>query len=272
MRIIVCVKEVGYVYHPLAIRKLGDKIDLEKVVYMINPYDEIAVEEAVRIKDSCKDCEISLITVGSPRSEKALRYAFALGGDRMIRIDFETLDPWTTSLVLAEVIKGLKYDIIFCGKKAIDNNAGLVGPCLAELLRIPQVTGIVKMEMQVEKNQTVVHRYLGRGDRQIVECSLPALFTVESGLNDPRYPSLANRLSAERELIQVIDPGSLNLGSGSEIELERFMNVSPPRPKPKRVFTPESNLSASERMQLSWLNMARFEDLNKTPGPARQLS
>lgn len=250
MRIIVCVKEVGYVYHPLALSKSGNEIDMEKVLYVINPYDEIAVEEAVRIKDCLEDCEILLITAGSPRSERSLRYAFALGGDRMIRIDFETLDPWTTSIALAEVIKNLPYDIIFCGKKAIDNNAGLVGSYLAELLGIPQVSGIVKMEIQVEANQAVVHRYLGRGDRQIVECGLPALFTVENGLNDPRYPSLANRLSAERELVHVIDPGSLNLSLDSDMDLLKSMNLSSPRPKPKRIFTPDSNLSASERMKL----------------------
>ena len=121
---------------------------------------------------------------------------------------------------------------------------------MAELLGIPQVSGIVRLEIQPEMNKAVVHRYLGRGDRQAVECSLPALFTMENGLNEPRYPSLANRLSAETEQIEVIAPSSLSLGIDREIELTKYMRLSAPRPKPKKVFTPESTLSASERMKL----------------------
>ena len=223
MKVVVCIKEIGYVYYPLALSTSGDKIDPEKMVFMLNPYDEIAVEEAVRIKERHRDCEVLLITVGPPSSERALRYSFALGGDRMIRIDFESFDPWTISVILAEVIRDLKYDIVLCGKKALDNNAGVVGSYMAELLGIPQVSGIVRLEIQPEMNKAVVHRYLGRGDRQAVECSLPALFTMENGLNEPRYPSLANRLSAETEQIEVIAPSSLSLGIDREIELTKYM-------------------------------------------------
>jgi len=127
MRIVVCVKQVKYVYHDLPLCEARNEIDPEKMVRMMNPYDEISVEEAVRIKERYKDCEVILITVGPPASEEMLRYAFALGGDRMIRVDFESDDPWSISVILAEAIKDLNYDFVLCGKKAIDNNAGLVG-------------------------------------------------------------------------------------------------------------------------------------------------
>jgi len=96
----------------------------------------------------------------------------------------------------------------------------------------------------------VVHRSLGRGDRQVLECSVPALFTVEKGLNDPRYPSLPNRLSAKKAEIEVIESSSLGLSTVDEMNIVQYMTLSPPRPKPKKVFTPDSNLSASERMRL----------------------
>ena len=250
MKVVVCVKQVRYVYGDLPLRRIRNEIDPEKVVLMINPYDEIAVEEATRIKERYEDCEVVLITVGPPASEGSLRYSFAFGGDRMIRIDSETDDPWSVSAILAAVIRDLHYDIILCGKKAIDSNAGLVGSFIAESLKIPQVSRIVRLELLPEENKAVADRYLGRGDREVVECSLPALFTVEKGLNDPRYPSLLNKFSAERKEIEVIEAASLGLSADTDMDLTRYLTLSPPRPRPKKIFTPESNLSASERMRL----------------------
>ena len=250
MRIVVCIKEIRHVYRDLPLCGIRNEIDPEKVVFMINPYDEIAVEEAVRIKERTKDCEVVLITVGPASSEETLRYSYALGGDRMIRVDCETGDPWSISLILAKVVSDLNYDMILCGKKAIDSNAGLVGSFMAEALNIPQICRIVKLGLLPEENKAVVDRYLGRGDRQVMECNLPALFTVEKGLNDPRYPSLPNRLSAERKEIEVIKLSSLSCHIDYEMDLTRFMTLSPPRPKPKKIFIPESHLSASERMRL----------------------
>lgn len=250
MKVVVCIKQVIYVYGDLPLRGIRNEIDPEKVVAMINPYDEIAVEEAARIKERYHDCEVVLITVGPPASEESLRYSFALCGDRMIRINCESGDPWSISVILAEVMKDLNYDIILCGKKAIDSNAGLVGSFIAESLNIPQISRIVRLELLPEQKKAVADRYLGRGDRQVVECSLPALFTVEKGLNDPRYPSLPNRLSAEREEVEVIELASLGVSTDNEMDLTRYLTLSPPRPKPRKIFTPESNLSASERMRL----------------------
>jgi len=277
MRIIVCIKEVGHIYYPIAIDASTQHIDKEKMVWMLNPYDEIAVEEAVRIKENLNNCEIIIITVGPPRVEKALRYSFAFGADKMLRINYKSSDPWSTALVLAKVIEPLKYDLLLCGKKAIDNNGRQVGSFIADLLNIPQVSGIVKLELvSGTSKRAIAERYLGKGDRQVVECSLPAMFTVEIGLNDPRYPSLRNRLIAEKEEIQVIDISSLELQFDRVADLTTHMNFSPRRPKPKKVFTPDSNLSADERMKLimSGGNVDKKSDLLEN-GPedlAKELS
>jgi len=250
MRVVVCIKQIGYVYHPIAINASRDHIDPEKMVFMLNPYDEIAVEEAIKIKNNLNNCEVIVITVGPPRAEEALRYAFAMGADKMIRINYEGSDSWLISLALAKIIKDLSCNLILCGKKAIDSNGNQVGSFLAELLDIPQVSGIVGLEVLPEKKKAIADRYLGKGDRQVVECNLPALFTAENGINDPRYPSLPNRLSSEKKDIEVMGLSCLGLCIDQEIDLTKFMTFLPPRPKPKKLFTPDSNLSASERMKL----------------------
>lgn len=251
MRVLVCIKQITYFYHPFALDASESSLDLEKMALMLNPYDEVAVEAAVRIKERYGDCEIVAITAGLPNSEKALRYAFAMGADKMVRIDFEGFDPWLTALALANTVQGMQFDIVLCGEKAIDNNAGQVGSFLGELLEVPQVSGIVGLELFPERKMALADRYLGRGgDRQIVGCPLPALFTVEDGLNYPRYPTLGRRLLAEKEKVEVIKIDIHKLRTDKNMDLTASMRLSPPRPKPKKTFTPDSSLSASERMRL----------------------
>lgn len=250
MRVIVCIKQIVYVYHPIAIDSPGGYIDPEKIVYMLNPYDEVAIEAAIRIKENFSGSRVTVITAGPPRTNEALRYAFAFGADRMIRINYLGLDAWSISLVLAEVIRDLEFDVILCGKKAIDTNDNTVGPFLAELLNVAQVSGIVGLKLLPEDRRAIVERYLGKGDRDVIECSLPALFTVEKIMNDPRYPTVPNRLLAEKQKIEEIEGSSFSLKFDPEIDLTKFMSLSPPRPKPKKLFTPDSKLPANERMRL----------------------
>lgn len=250
MKVVVCIKQIRYLYHPLAFAGRESSINPDKMVFMLNPYDEIAMEAAVRIKEHYEDCEIIVITAGPPMSEEALRYAFATGGDKMIRIELNSNDPRLIATALAEKINDLQCDLILCGKKSLDYNSGQVGSFLAEKLDLPQVSGIVKLEIIPYKNMAVVDRYLGRGDRQRVECRLPALFTVEDGLNDPRYPILSKRLLAEQEEIEVVEEKNQDQNLDEKQKLWEALQLSPPRPKPKRIFIPDSKLSAKERMQL----------------------
>jgi electron transfer flavoprotein beta subunit len=251
MKIIVSINRVCYVYHPAAVDLSTGEIDQEKTVFMLNPYDEVAVEEALRIKDRV-DSEIVLLALGHEDVEQSLRYAYAMGGskiDRMVRIDYDHFDPWTSSLLFAQVIRQIGFDIVLCGKKITDNNASQMGPFLAELLDIPQVSNIVKLEFSQDK-KTIVQRYLGKGDREEVECLLPALFTTELGLNDPRYPTAPNKILAKRMNIEVVDPQSLGIDVTEEEGMSPVKKFAPPRPKTRKVFTPDSNLSVSERLNM----------------------
>jgi electron transfer flavoprotein beta subunit len=250
MKIIVCIKQVAFICHPIAIDRKGGDIDREKVVYMLNPYDEAAVEEAIRIKERAVDAEIILLTLGPPRAEEALRYAFSMGADSMIRIDGDIADPFTVSFILKSVIKKMGFDIILCGKKAIDSNDCMVGTFLAESLNIAHVAGILKLDVFPEEKLALAERTLGRGDREVVDCSLPALFSVELGINSPRYPTLPNRFKADKKKIEVIEMSSIDVGLSKNTGLGRLTNLSPPRPRPKKIFTPDSSLSAAERRRL----------------------
>ena len=254
MKIVVCIKQVGHIYHPTAIDLATGEIDSEKMVFMLNPYDEVAVEEALRIKETIGDGEIILITIGSAEAEESLRYACSMGGsqiDKMIRIhceDYRHLDPWQTALMLSKTIEDIGCDIILCGKKSIDTNGGQVGTYIAENLSLPQVTGIVDLEIIHQEKKAVVQRYLGKGDREEVECNLPCLFSVDLGLNDPRYPAFQNRILAENSKIIVIDPVASGLMKLQDENLTRVQKFSFPRPKTRKVFTPDSNLSVMDRM------------------------
>jgi electron transfer flavoprotein beta subunit len=250
MRIIVCIKQVANICHPIAIDRKGGEIDQEKIVYMLNPYDEAAMEEAIRIKERYTDVEITLLTLGPARAEETLRYAFSMGADSMIRIDGDIADPFTVSFVLATVIKKRGFDLILCGKKAIDSNDCMVGTFLAESLNIAHVAGILKLDVFPEEGLALAERTLGRGDREVIDCSLPALFSVELGINNPRYPTLPNRFKADKEKIAVIEMSSIDVGLSKNTKLGRLTDLSPPRLRPKKVFTPDSNLSASERRRL----------------------
>jgi electron transfer flavoprotein beta subunit len=250
MRVIVCIKQIGCICHPVAMDRRGGDVDPEKIVYMLNPYDELAMEEAIRIKDRFPGTEVVALTMGPPRAEEALRYAFSFGADKMIRVNSANLNPWSTSSVLAKAIDRLGYDIILCGKKAIDSNDNVVGSFLAESLDIGHVTGIVKLDLFPGRNEAIVERAVGRGDREVIECGLPALFTVEKGINEPRYPTLPDRLRAEKADVERMEMTSPDVEADLEHVPDQSGSFSPPRPKPKKVFTPDSGLSAAERRRL----------------------
>lgn len=250
MKIIVCVKQIGYIYDPTAIDLATGEIDPEKMVSMLNPYDEIAVEEAIGIREREGNCEVIAITAGGPEADNALKYAFAMGADRMIRLNYENSDPMLISRVLSEAIEKIGYDMVLCGKKSMDSNGGQVGSFLAERLNIPQVSGIVQLKLFVNEKKAVVERYLGKGDREELECNLPALFTTEIGLNDPRYPTLPRRLLAEKTDIEILDTASFSVSVKKVEGLTNILKFSQPRPKTRKTFSPDSSLSATDRLKL----------------------
>lgn len=265
MRIVVCIKSVDFAYCAAVIDVGAGSLDPAGIVYMLNPYDELAVEEALRIKEQLGHGEITLITAGSAEAEGALRYACAMGGaavDHLIRIDVDqSLDAWSTSGVLADAIRKRGYDIVLCGKKAIDTDGGQVGSFIAERLGIAHVAGISRLAIQPGAGTVVVERPLGRGDREELECDLPALLTVDLGINEPRYPTLHDRVFSRSMPIELVSVAQGDTAADATVEpLVQLKKHAAPRPKTRKVFTPDSGLSVSERLQLMMAGPAAKSD------------
>ena len=179
--------------------------------FIINPYDEYAVEEAIQLRDA-HGGEVTVVTVGTEEAEKELRTALAMGADKAVLIniedDVENGDQFTTAKIIAEYLKEKEVDIIIGGNVAIDGGSGQVGPRVAELLNIPYVTTITKLEIDGEK-VTIVRDV--EGDSEVIETSLPLLVTAQQGLNDPRYPSLPGIMKAKKKPLDELELDDLDL-------------------------------------------------------------
>jgi Electron transfer flavoprotein domain. len=187
------------------------RIDDSGAEYIINPYDEYAVEEAIQIRDE-HGGEVTVVTVGNEDAEKELRTALAMGADKAVLInieeDVEERDQYTTAKVLAEYLKDKDPDIILAGNMAIDGGSGQVGPRVAEYLGIPYITAIT--DLQIE-DRTVRAVRDAEGDEEKIEAQLPILLTAQQGLNEPRYPSLPGIMKAKKKPLDQLELDDLGL-------------------------------------------------------------
>jgi electron transfer flavoprotein beta subunit len=189
----------------------GGQINEDGAEFIINPYDEYAIEEAIQVRDA-NGGEVTVISVGNEDTEKQLRTALAMGADKAVLIntedDVENGDQFTTAKILAEYLKDKEVDLILGGNVAIDNASGQVGPRVAELLNIPYVTTITKLE--INGTSVTVTRDV-EGDSEVIETSLPLLVTAQQGLNEPRYPSLPGIMKAKKKPLEELELDDLDL-------------------------------------------------------------
>jgi len=257
MHITVCVKQTpdsSSVY----IDPITGQVDYERFVQVLNAADACAVEAAVRLKEHLGG-QITVVTLGPQDAEGALRAALAIGADSALRLWNGLAETWGPSTVAAALAAWVKStttpapDLILCGDAASDWSYGIVGPALAEQLELPQITGVVRIEtdMQDEKSATTLRltRKLERGYRELLEARLPLLIAVTAELNEPRYPSLPAHMAALEAKIPVIDPLSLDNTLGQdETDETTMLEMHTPRPRPKRIAAPDSHHSAFERI------------------------
>jgi electron transfer flavoprotein beta subunit len=200
MNILVCIKQVPDTETRIKIAGNKKSIDPTDVNWILNPYDEYAVEEALQIKERLGDTIVTVISVGSERTVSAIRSALAMGADEAVLVKTnQVLDSLATAKALAAAIKEMPYNLILSGKQGVDDDNLQVGPMVAELLNIPCVTYI--SELKLENGKATVKREV-EGGMEIVEAALPALFTAEKGLNEPRYPALRGIMMAKKKTIQ----------------------------------------------------------------------
>jgi len=244
VNIIVCMKQVPDTESLIKIKPDGSGIVTDDIKYVMNPYCEFAVEEALRIKEKFGGQAI-LVTLGSARAVEALRTGLAMGADRSIHLNdpaFEGGDGFTTARALAEVIKKETFDLILCGKQAVDDDMAQVGPAVAEILNLPHATLITKLELLPDKKKAKVEREVD-GGREVVEVNLPAVFTCQKGLNEPRYASLPGIMKAKKKEVKPINLASLGLpadqvgAAGSKTKILKY--IPPPSRPPGKIISGE---------------------------------
>ncbi|WP_134702959.1 electron transfer flavoprotein subunit beta/FixA family protein [Ammoniphilus sp. YIM 78166] len=207
MNILVLLKQTFDTEEKIVIQ--NGKISEDGVNFIINPYDEYAVEEAVKIKEEL-GAEVTVLTAGPSRAESALRTALAMGVDKGILIELEEsgADEYTVAKMITAAIEGKEFDLILGGNMAVDSGAGQVAIRVAEELGIPHLSAITKLLL--EGTKATVERDV-EGDAELVEVNLPFLATTQQGLNEPRYPSLPGIMKAKKKTLERLSMDDLNL-------------------------------------------------------------
>lgn len=235
MHVVVCIKQVPDTEELAKVRvnPKDNTIAREGVNSIINPFDENALEEAIRLKEE-KSWNVTALSMGPPQAQEALRKALAMGVDRAILVcdnAFAGSDTWATSFILSRTIAKLdNVRLVLTGKQAIDGDTAQVGPGIAEWLGLPQVTYVCNLEVAEDK---IVAKRVLEDYFEVVEAPLPVLVSVTKDINEPRYPSLRGLLKAKKANIELWDNSALRLSPDS-IGLEG----SPTRVV--RIFSPEA--------------------------------
>lgn len=215
MHIIVCIKQVPNTTN-VQIDSATGTLKREGVESIINPFDEYAIEEAIRLKERFGG-KTTVITMGPPQAETALREAIGRGIDSAVLVSdraFAGADTWATSYTLATAIKSLgDFDVIICGKQATDGDTAQVGPGIAEMLDIPHVAYVKKIE-EVKDNTMRVERMMEDG-YDLIEMPLPSLITVVKEINTPRLPSLRGMMNAKKAVITKLSAEQIKAEAGN---------------------------------------------------------
>lgn len=200
MKIVVCISHVPDTATRIKVGSNGKTIDPAGVTYIINPYDEYAIEEALKIKEKSGAGEVVVITVGSESCKETIRKALAMGADSGILLkDDNPRDSYGIAKALADEINSLGARLVFMGKQSVDYDNSIVGQMTAELLDFNCVPVCVKLDINGE--EIIAEREI-EGGREIVETALPAVITCQKGLNEPRYASLKGIMAAKKKTIE----------------------------------------------------------------------
>ena len=243
MKLVALIKNVPDTEAKIKINADGTGIETQGVKFVMNPYDEYAVEEALLIKEALKDdSTVTVVSLGPERVVESLRTALAMGADEAIHVDdpaFEGGDSQANARVLAEVLKTISPDVVFCGKQGIDYDAAQTPVAIAEYLGIPQALVAVEFSLSDDRKTATVKRRVEGGD-EIVELTLPALVSCEKGLNEPRYASLPGIMKAKKKEIKKVtladaglDAGTVG-AQGAQSRIVKFLPL-PERPAVKMI-------------------------------------
>jgi electron transfer flavoprotein beta subunit len=203
MKIAVCVSHVPDTASKINIGTDGKSIDPSGIAYILNPYDEFAVEEALKWKEKLKG-EVYVLSAGSESAKETIRKALAMGCDQGILLKINPFaDSFAVSKILADEINSLGCELVFCGKQSVDFDNSIVGQLIAEQLNYSCISVVV--DLKIEGDKVTAEREV-EGGREVVETVLPAVITAQKGLNEPRYASLRGIMDAKKKIIQEKNP------------------------------------------------------------------
>src|SRR3989454_5052643 len=237
MKILVAVKQVPDTATQVKIGAGGKAIDTTGITWIVSPYDEFAVEEALRIKEKRGQGEVVAVCLGPDRAKEALRSCLAMGCDRAIHVNdpaWADADTLTTARALAAVVKQESPELVLCGRQAIDDDMGAVTAQLAEVLGWPSAYWIMEEIVDAEGKTVRAARQV-EGGLEIFDLPLPAVLAAQKGLNEPRYPTLKGIMGAKKKEIKDLKASDLG-GAGEPSQLSVVgLQALPPRP-PRRLI------------------------------------
>ncbi|MFP5246155.1 MAG: electron transfer flavoprotein subunit beta/FixA family protein [Thermoanaerobaculia bacterium] len=246
MNSVVCISHVPDTESRIKVS--GSKVDETGLKFIVSPYDEFALEEAIRLKEKSGGGDVTVVTFGPDRAQQALREALARGATKALHVKGESGDADSLGIakVLAAAIKSVPHDVVFFGKQGVGTDNGLVGPMVAELLGYPQVNVVTHLE--VADGKATAHREI-EGAEEVLEAPLPLVVTAQKGLNEPRYASLKGIMAAKKIAIDTKSVADLGLEDG-DIYKQRVVVVSLELPAEKtggrKVDGADANAAAQE--------------------------
>jgi len=238
VKILATVKRVPDPETSIKVKPDGTGIVADNIKWVVNPFDEIAVEESLRIKEKVAGSEVVLVSVGSKVVQEQLRTGLAMGADRAILVVSEDgLEPLAVARVLVKVIESEKPDLVIMGKQSIDDDSNAVGQMLAELLGWPQATFASKLDLAGDQKSATVMREVD-GGLETLSFPLPGIVTADLRLNEPRYASLPGIMKARKKELKEIEVGSLGVDVAPKVKLVK-MDPPPKRQAGKKVASVE---------------------------------
>jgi electron transfer flavoprotein beta subunit len=234
MNILVFVKQVPDTETRIQLK--DGVVDTSSVKWVANPYDEFAIEEALRIKEKLGQGKVTVVSLGPDRVKEAIKYALSLGADEGVHVQGDGValgDPLAVATVLAAAARKVGFDLILTGKQGVDTDWSQSGIILAELLDLPHVSVVVHLEIDAAAKRARAKREV-EGGAEVVELSLPAVITTQKGLNEPRYASLKGIMAVKKKVIPQwsladlgVDPASVSESAAAV----RFVEFSLPPPR-----------------------------------------
>ncbi len=253
MNIVVCVKQVPSTETRIRVNTQTGFVDLSDAEWVVNPFDEYALETALRIKEKLGTGTITAVGLGPDRVKAALRTCLAMGLDNAVHLSdptFDGLDALSVARVLAAALKSTSCDLVLCGKQAVDDDQAAVPAALAWYLGLPHVAAVTEIVVEPGAQELIARREV-EGATEVVVARLPCLITIGKAAYEPRYPTLKLMMAAKRKEIPVFDAAGLGIAPDRLTRrLEYLEDRLPPGRKPGRIIEGEPGTAVPELVRL----------------------